>query len=79
MIIGVIFVFLMFGRELKIKLLELRRVEILLDEDIWDWDWSYKLVYKVYVDVIWKVVLNFVFFGELFLLNNMFGKLEVNF
>lgn len=71
----------MFGRELKIKFLELRCVGNLLDEGVRDCDWNYKFIYKEYVDNKWGVVESFVVFGDLVLLKNMkmFGKLEVNF
>ena len=69
----------MFGRELKTKLPELRRAETLLDEDIRDRDWSHKLVHKAYADDTRKAAPNPVFPGELLLLNNTSGKLEVNF
>ena len=40
----------MFGRELKTKLLELRRNKSVLDEGIRDQDWDQKLAGKMYAD-----------------------------
>ena len=48
---GVTSAYLMFGRELKTKLPELRSDKNILDENVRDRDWNHKLTAKAYADV----------------------------
>ena len=73
--------FLMFGRELKTKLPELRPNKSVLDESIRDRDWNQKLASKMYADKQRHAVDNQVAPGDKVLLKNtkLSGKLASNF
>ena len=72
---------LMFGRELKTKLPELRCADNLLDEGVRDRDWNHKLIHKEYADTKRGAAESPVAPGDLVLLKNTktSGKLEANF
>ena len=78
---GVTPAFLMFGRELKTKLPELRCAGNLLDEGIRDRDWNHKLIHKEHADNKRGAAVSPVAPGDLVLLKNTktSGKLEANF
>ena len=71
----------MFGRELKTKLLELRRADNLLDEGVRDKDWNHKWVHKAHADSRRGAADNPVMPRDQVLLKNTkaVGKLEANF
>ena len=73
--------YLMFGRELKSKLPELRRDGIVLNESTRDRDWSNKLIQKTYADYRRKASDSQVLPGDQVLLKNTksSGKLAPNF
>ena len=72
---------LMFGRELKTKLPELRPNKSVLDENIRDLDWNHKLSSKFYADKQRNATFNPVVPGDKVLLKNTksSGKLAPNF
>ena len=72
---------LMFGRELKTKLPELRPNKSVLDENIRDLDWNHKLSSKFYADKHRNATFNPVVPGDKVLLKNTksSGKLAPNF
>ena len=78
---GVTPAFLMFGRELKTKLPELRRAGNLLDEGVRDRDWNHKFTHKEHADNKRGAAESAVVPGDLVLLKNTktSGKLEANF
>ena len=78
---GVTPAFLMFGRELKTKLPELRRAGNLLDEGVRDRDWNHKFTHKEHADNKGGAAENPVVPRDLVLLKNTktSGKLEANF
>ena len=78
---GVTPAFLMFGRELKTKLPELKRASNLLDEGVRDRDWNHKFTHKEHADNKRGAAESPVVPGDLVLLKNMrsSGKLEANF
>ena len=78
---GVTPAFLMFGRELKTKLPELRRAGNLLDEGVRDRDWNHKFTHKEHADNKRGAAESPVVPGDLVLLKNTktSGKLEANF
>ena len=78
---GVTTAFLMFGRELKTKLPELRRAGNLLDEGVRDRDWNHKFTHKEHADNKRGAAESPVVPGDLVLLKNTktSGKLEANF
>ena len=73
--------FMMFGRELRTKLPELRPNKSVLDEGIRDRDWSQKLAGKMYADRQRRAVHNPVAPGDTVLVKNtrLAGKLAPNF
>ena len=74
-------VFLMFGREIKSKLPELRPDRSVIDESTRDRDWSNKLAQKAYVDDKLGAVPSPIIPGDQVLLKNTkdTGKLAPNF
>ena len=78
---GVTPAYLMFGRELKTKLPELRSDKYIPDENVRDRDWNHKLTAKAYADSRRGAVLNSVLPGKQILLKNTktSGKLSTNF
>ena len=78
---GVTPAFLMFGRELKTKLPELRCAGNLLDEGVRDRDWNHKLIHKEHADNKRGAAKSPIVPGDLALLKNTktSGKLETNF
>ena len=78
---GVTPAFLMFGRELKTKLPELRRAGNRLDEGVRDRDWNHKFTHKEHADNKRGAAESPVVPGDLVLLKNTktSGKLEANF
>ena len=78
---GVTPAFLMFGRELRTKLPELRSDKSILDESIRDRDWNQKLAGKMYADKQRHAANNTVSPGDKVLLKNTKfpGKLAPNF
>ena len=78
---GVTPAFLMFGRELKTKFPEVKRVDNWLNEGVRDNDWNHKLIHKAYADNRRGAVENPVMPGDQVLLKNTktSGKLEANF
>ena len=78
---GVTPAFLMFSRELKTKLPELRSADNLLDEGIRDHDWNHKLIHKERADNKRGASERPIVPGDLVLLKNTktSGKLEANF
>lgn len=78
---GVTPAFLMFGRELKTKLPELRRAGNLLDEGVRDRDWNHKFTHKEHADNKRGAAESPVVPGDLVLLKNTktSGNLEANF
>ena len=78
---GVTPAYLMFGRELKTKLPELRSDKNILDENVRDRDWNHKLTTKAYADSRRGAMLSPVLPGEEVLLKNTktSGKLSTNF
>ena len=78
---GVTPAFLMFGRELRTKLPELRSDKSILDESIRDRDWNQKLAGKMYADKQRHAANNTVSPGDKVLLKNtkLPGKLAPNF
>lgn len=77
---GVTPAFLMFGRELKTKLPELRRAGNLLDEGVRDRDWNHKFTHKEHADNKRGAAESPVVPGDLVLLKNTktSGNLEAN-
>ena len=73
--------YLMFGRELKTKLPELRPNKSVLDENIRDRDWNHKLTSKLYADKQRNAVCSPAVPGDQVLLKNTksSGKLTPNF
>ena len=78
---GVTPAFLMFGRDVKPKLPELRRAGNLLDEGVRDRDWTHKFTHKEPADNKRRAAESPVVPGDLVLLKNTktSGKLEANF
>ena len=78
---GVTPAFLMFARELKVKLPELRSADNLLDEGVRDRDWNHKLIHKEHADNKRGAAERSIVPGDLVLLKNTktSGKLEANF
>ena len=73
--------FLMFGKELKTKLFELRPSKTVLDENIRDRDWNRKLTGKLYADKQRHATCNPTVPGDIVLLKNTksSGKLAPKF
>ena len=73
--------FLMFGREIRTKLPELRRDKVVLNEEIRDRDWRNKVSQKVYADAKRGAKENDIVPGDQVLLKNTkaTGKLAPNF
>ena len=78
---GATLAFLMFGKELKTKLPELRPKKSVLDESTRDRDWNQKLAGKMYGDKQRHAVDNPITPGDKVLLKNtkQSGKLAANF
>ena len=68
--------FLMFGKEIRTKLPELRRDKVMLNEEIRDRDWQNKVSQKVYADLKHGAKENDIVPGDQVLLKNIKANFE---